>query len=145
MINIVKKHFRRKIHELNTLIGSSDDSQPRAQNKYIAEFCLLQNNYYRITAASTLQLSSANKAFVLSETKPVHIFMFSLKLFAMELPSVSVLKHVHIQVIFLHELLKLISLIDILLKKSAKHKVKYIYLLCKSVFARETPKMKPRM
>ena len=26
MINIVKKHLRRKIHELNTLIGSSNDS-----------------------------------------------------------------------------------------------------------------------
>ena len=34
IINIVKKYPRRKIHKLNTLIGSSDDSQPQAQNKY---------------------------------------------------------------------------------------------------------------
>ena len=45
MINIVKKYLRRKIHELNTLIGSFDDSQPQAQNKYIVTNRLLQKSY----------------------------------------------------------------------------------------------------
>ena len=45
MINIVKKYLWRRIHELNTLIWSSDDSLPQAQNKYIVKTHLLQNNY----------------------------------------------------------------------------------------------------
>ena len=32
MINIV---MLKRIHELNALIGSSDDSLPQAQNKYV--------------------------------------------------------------------------------------------------------------
>ena len=35
MINIVKKYLPKKIHELNILIVSSDDSYPQVQNKYI--------------------------------------------------------------------------------------------------------------
>ena len=46
MINIVKKYLWRRIHELNTLISSSDDSLPQAQNKYIVNIRLLQNNYW---------------------------------------------------------------------------------------------------
>ena len=34
-----------KIHELKTLIGSYDDSEPQAQKKYIVKICLLQNNH----------------------------------------------------------------------------------------------------
>ena len=45
MINIVKKYLRKKIHELNTLIGCSEDSLTQAQNKYIVKNHLLQNNY----------------------------------------------------------------------------------------------------
>ena len=42
MINI-KKRLRRKIHELKTLIGTSDDSQQQARNKYIVKiaFCAI--------------------------------------------------------------------------------------------------------
>ena len=43
MINIVKKYLERKIHEV---IGSSDDSWPQLQNKYIATVRLLQYNYW---------------------------------------------------------------------------------------------------
>ena len=46
MINIVKTYLRRKIHEINTLIGSADESYLQAQNKYIANIRLLQKNYW---------------------------------------------------------------------------------------------------
>ena len=46
MINIVKKYLRREIHELNTLIGCSDDSESQTQNKYIIKNLLLQSNYW---------------------------------------------------------------------------------------------------
>ena len=45
MVNIVKKYARRKIHKLNTLIGTSDDSEPQAENKYTEKNGLLRNNY----------------------------------------------------------------------------------------------------
>ena len=48
MINIVKKYLWRKIHELKTLFGSSDDSYLQAQDKYIAKIRLQQNNYWRL-------------------------------------------------------------------------------------------------
>ena len=37
MINIFKKDLLKKIHELNALIGTSDDYEPQAQNKYIVK------------------------------------------------------------------------------------------------------------
>ena len=46
MINVVKKYLGRKIHELNTLIGFSNDSESPAPNKYIVKNRLLQNNYW---------------------------------------------------------------------------------------------------
>ena len=44
MINIIKKFLWRKIHELNTLIGCSDDSESQAQNKHLVKIAC-----YRIT------------------------------------------------------------------------------------------------
>ena len=45
MVNIVKKYVRRKSHKLNTLLGTSDDSEPRAENIYTEKNGLLRNNY----------------------------------------------------------------------------------------------------
>ena len=45
MINIVKKYLWKEIHELNILIGCSDDSLSQAQNKYTVKNRLLRNNY----------------------------------------------------------------------------------------------------
>ena len=45
MINIVKKYPGRIIHELNILIGCSDNCQSQAHNKYTVKNHLLQNNY----------------------------------------------------------------------------------------------------
>ena len=44
MINIFKKYLWRKIHELNTLIRSSNDSK----YKYIVKKYLLQNTYWQL-------------------------------------------------------------------------------------------------
>ena len=46
MNNIVKKYLRKKTDELNTLIRSSFDSWPQAQNKYIVKICMVQNSYW---------------------------------------------------------------------------------------------------
>ena len=46
MINIVKKYLWKKIHDLNNLSWSSFDSQRQAQNRYIVESRLVQNNYW---------------------------------------------------------------------------------------------------
>ena len=45
-INVVRKYLWRKIHELNTLTGSTADSQPQAQNKYVVKNSLVKNNYW---------------------------------------------------------------------------------------------------
>ena len=46
MINIVKKCLWKKIYELNTLIGCSDDFESQAQYNYIVKNRLLQSNYW---------------------------------------------------------------------------------------------------
>ena len=46
IVNIVTKYLSKKIHELITLIGSSNDSYPQVPNEYIGKNRLLQNNYW---------------------------------------------------------------------------------------------------
>ena len=47
IINILKKYLRRKIHELNTLIGILMIHSHK-HNKYIVKYCLLWNNYWQM-------------------------------------------------------------------------------------------------
>ena len=79
MINIVKKYLRRKIHELNTLIGTCDDSSPQAQNKYIVKYRRLRKK--PLVAASALSLSIAYKTSIFSEINPIAQSFFHLKSF----------------------------------------------------------------
>ena len=113
MINVIKKILYRKIQELNTSSGSSNDSLSQAPNKHILKNRLLQNKSWWLVAASALLLSSACKAFVFSENSPLPSYFFHLKSFLWKglltvkvrekkssirfwATSVSVLKYVHI-------------------------------------------------
>ena len=82
MTNIVKKYLYRKIHKLNTLIGSSDSSYPQAQNKHIVKNRLLQNNYWWLLPL----LNYAYKASVFLEINPVALYFFHLNSFLWKCP-----------------------------------------------------------
>ena len=47
MINIVKKYMWRKIHALNTLIGSSNDSEPQSQILWKVIWCRITTPLFR--------------------------------------------------------------------------------------------------
>ena len=116
MLNVVNKYLWRKIHKLNTLIGSSNDSQPQAPNKYIVKNQLLQNNYWWLLPLFRYVLH-LNLPFFQKVAPYLHIF-FRLKSYLWKgLLTAKVRKknhqilccisfeYVHIQVIFSHKLL----------------------------------------
>ena len=116
MINTVKKYLSRKIHKLNTLIGSSNNCQSQAPNKYIVKNQLLQNNYWWLLPLFRYVLH-LNLPFFQKVAPYLHIF-FRLKSYLWKgLLTAKVRKknhqilccisfeYVHIQVIFSHKLL----------------------------------------
>ena len=70
IINIVKKYLWRKIHKLNTLIRSSNDSQPEPPNKYIVKNPLLENKYWWLLLFFH-QVLLVKLLFFFSESSPV--------------------------------------------------------------------------
>ena len=71
----LKKYMLRKIYELNTLIGYSDDSYPQAQNKYIVKIRRLQNNYWWRCFYYFVKFCTY-KASVFSETNLIPPYFF---------------------------------------------------------------------